>query len=455
MFTNILFLVLALLLINTIPEETHPWISSEGLAFVISILLYLCVCGIIVLEYFALKRLFRKRTGIILIIVNLQLLFYLIIYQYILDAGRLFKMIPGTQNIQIINVTWELLLYLAGLAVYYGTSYVSVYHYSRPETRSSYASRQLRLLLPFAIPFLLITLALDIFNVAAGSSQTKSEMLEWFSVAFSFILMILLLIFLPYFIQKIWQFGPLQEGELKDRLTKLCQKANFKHAGMKTWTIMHDQLTAGIIGIIPRFRYVMFTDRLLNELPAESIEAILAHEIGHNTHRHLLLYPFILAGMIVSSGLFFYFFSEPLLNILEQMNALHPSIWWDLFNPLLIFCLYAGIIIVYFRFVFGYFSRLFERQADLHIFDVGIAPQHMISALEGVANICGGYDMPNWHHYSIKQRIEFLKACEAKPANVKKHHRKVRIALGVYFLLLVVSSSLLAYLVMYSPLPPQ
>lgn len=447
MFTNILFLVLALLLINTVPEEVHPWIASESAAFAVSILLYLGLCGLIFLEYFAFKGLFRRRTNVFSIIVSLQLLFYLIVYQYILDAGRIFKMIPYMQNVQMLNVTWELFLYLMGLAILYGASYVKSYFNGKFETRAHYALRQLRLLLPFAFPFLLITLALDIFIIVQGPHPSNAAMLEWFSAAFSITLMIMLLIFLPYFIQKIWQCRPLQDGELKDRLIRLCQRANFKHAGMKTWTIMHDQLTAGIIGIVPRFRYVMFTDRLLKELPYESIEAILAHEIGHNYRKHLLLYPFILAGMIVSAGLFFYFLSSPLLNILEQVNALYPSMWWDLFNPLLIFCLYAGIIVVYFRFVFGYFSRLFERQADLHIFEVGIAPEHMIHALESVAYTCGGYDTPNWHHYSIKQRIEFLKTCMSYPRYIQNHHRKVQKALIIYFLLLMTASSLLIYLI--------
>lgn len=443
MFTNILFLVLTLLLINTVPEGITPWVASSGLAFAISILLYIGLCGLIYIQYFALKGLFRKRLGVIQIIVNLELLTYLIVYQYILDAGRIFQTITYMQNIQTFNTIWELILYLGGLATYYSASFVRLYTYGKHETRSRYALRQLLLLLPFAVPFILITFAMDIFNAATGPINT--EMIEWVSAGLSIILVILLLIFLPYFIQKIWQCQPLQNGELKDRLTKICQRAGFRHAGMQIWTIMHDQLTAGIIGVVPRFRYVMFTDRLLKEMPLESIEAILAHEIGHNARRHLLLYPFILAGMIICAGLFFYFFSGPLLNILEQVNAQHPSIWWDFFNPLLVFSLYAVIIIVYFRFVFGYFSRIFERQADLHIFELEIAPEHMIYALENVAHACGGYNTPNWHHYSIKQRVEFLQACKANPALIQRHHRKVKIVLVSYFVLLAILSVLLIY----------
>lgn len=444
MFTNVLFLLLALLLISAGPGQVTPWIQSEWVAFGVSFLLFLGVCALIYIQYYALKGFLRKRVHLIFILVNCELLIYLIIYQYLLDAGRIFQKIPYLPSIQSINSFWELLLYLAGLAMHYRVTFVPNF-YQQKEKPDHYVLRQIRLLLPFVIPFMFITVALDIFNLFTGENQSTLA-LEIFASVFSLVLIILLLIFLPFFMQKIWQCQPIQKGILYEKLSKLCEKAHFKHAGMKMWTIMNDQLTAGIMGIVPRFRYIMFTQRLLNELPPESIEAILAHEIGHNKYRHLLLYPFILAGMVTCSMLFFYYFSSPLLNILEQENVAHPSIWWDLFNPVLIFFLYAAIIVFYFRIIFGYFSRLFERQADLHIFALEIPPEHMICALEKVAYTSGGYDTPNWHHYSIKQRVEYIKSCMTNPRLVQRHHRKVKIALTIYFIVLIASILLLIYL---------
>ena len=37
--------------------------------------------------------------------------------------------------------------------------------------------------------------------------------------------------------------------------------------------------------------------------------------------------------------------------------------------------------LLYFRYVFGFFSRIFERQADLHIFQVGLDPANLIESL--------------------------------------------------------------------------
>lgn len=440
MFTNILFLILTLLLITLTPEKITPWISSKWLAFATSIFLFLGLCCLIILQFFLLKGLWRKKPHVIHAVVCLELLFYLLIYQYILDAGRIFQTIPYLENQQNLNAIWELFLYFAGLGVFYSLAFVQRYTSLNLEKRYAYAIRQIRFLLPFALPFILLTFILDIFNFLAGTHPENIQMLEWTSFALSLILVGLLLIFLPYFIQKVWNCQPIPQGLLRNRLETTCQKAHFKHAGMKTWSVMQDQLTAGIIGIIPRFRYVMFTERTLKELPPEDVEAILVHEIGHHDRKHLLIYPFILAGMILFSGLFFSLIIEPLTNVLEQANALYPSMWWDLLNPLCIFTLYGLLIFGYFRFIFGYFSRQFERQADLHVFKLGIAPGHMIHALKEVAQTSGGYESPNWHHFSIKERVEFLEACAQNPLLVDKHHKKVRRLVWLYFVIFVFGS---------------
>lgn len=448
MFTNIFFLILALLLISATPAGTQPWIQSEFSAFAASLFLYLGLCCLIAGQYMFLRPL-RKTPGLMQVLVCLELLIYLIVFQYILDAGRIFRLIPYMQNTQTLNVVWELLLYLGGLGVYYCLSYAKPYTYQSTESRPRYAVRQLRFLIPFAVPFILLTVVLDIVSVLLGYAN-YGTVAETISDILSIVLVLLFLVFLPYFIQIIWKCKPLPEGRLKAGLDAICKRAGFRHAGMKTWSIMHDQLTAGIIGIIPRVRYIMFTDRILRELPQESIEAILAHEIGHSAHRHLLIYPFILSGMIVFTGLFFYFFSEPLTNLLELQNASHPSIWWDFFNPLLVFSIYGLMIYAYFRLVFGYFSRLFERQADLYIFSLGIPASHMIHALKAVAETSGGYDTPNWHHYSIKQRVEFLEACEKDPHLITLHNSKVRKAVVFYFFLLTMATICLVYITMSS-----
>jgi len=44
---------------------------------------------------------------------------------------------------------------------------------------------------------------------------------------------------------------------------------------------------AAVMGFIPRFRYVLLSDLLLETMTDEQVEAIFAHELGHVMHRHL------------------------------------------------------------------------------------------------------------------------------------------------------------------------
>jgi STE24 endopeptidase len=200
---------------------------------------------------------------------------------------------------------------------------------------------------------------------------------------------------------------------------------------------MNRSLTAAIVGVVPRLRYIMFTKRLLHELSPNAIESILAHEIGHSYRKHLLIFPLILLGMIVCTSLFAQYFSDPLSQWLSAQNA-------EWLFPLTIFIGYAIIIALYFRFVFGLFSRLFERQADLHGFVLGLLPEHMIEALDDVAVATGFTHMaPNWHHYSIQQRIDFLKAATENPKLIQAHHRRVKLILFLYFILLAAALLLL------------
>ena len=47
---------------------------------------------------------------------------------------------------------------------------------------------------------------------------------------------------------------------------------------------------AMVVGVLPWLRYVVFTDRLLEEFTADEVEAVFGHEVGHVKHRHMLYY---------------------------------------------------------------------------------------------------------------------------------------------------------------------
>ncbi|CCB87548.1 M48 family metallopeptidase [Parachlamydia acanthamoebae] len=442
MFSSIFYLILALLAISLSPHEgvsnAHPW-----MAFFISISLYALLIGLIFCQNILFRETLRKNRALILNLVNLELLGFLILYHYLLGGDQIFfssfQLFPTT-----LQTFFSVALFFFGLWVFHYTGFKQKRLHLPHENASSYASAQVRFIFPFAIPFLLLTFLTDIFQNSSLFDFNKMQEMSTLSdtlilLGFSLVFMLLLLLFLPPLIQWIWQCQPLEPSPLKERLQAICERAGFKHPKLKTWTVMNQSMTAAIIGVVAPFRYILFTKKLLNSLSPEAVEAILVHEIGHSYRRHLLLYPFILFGFITLAGIFSLIFAQTLENTLNLEILLNPTFDWQLIVPLLFFLCYGAFLMLYFRYVFGFFSRLFERQADLHVYILDVPPEHMIKALDELGVATGHtHDHPSWHHYSIRQRIDFINKTIQSPSVVTQHHQKVKKTLLAYFITLLV-----------------
>ncbi|MBU2538941.1 MAG: tetratricopeptide repeat protein, partial [Proteobacteria bacterium] len=106
-----------------------------------------------------------------------------------------------------------------------------------------------------------------------------------------------------------------------------------------------------------------------------------------------------------------------------------PDTILTLASAFILFALMLG----YFRFVFGFFMRNFERQADLYALSAMGHASPLIRVFEKIALLSGNIrDLPSWHHFGLGQRIDYLRRCETDPAWITRHHRKVHLALILY-----------------------
>jgi tetratricopeptide (TPR) repeat protein len=91
------------------------------------------------------------------------------------------------------------------------------------------------------------------------------------------------------------------------------------------------------------------------------------------------------------------------------------------------------VFLIYFRFIFGFYMRNFERQADIYVYSLFNSAQPLISTLEKIVSTSGqSADRPNWHHFSIRQRIDYLQKCESDSRWIGQHNRKVNKSIGIY-----------------------
>jgi Zn-dependent protease with chaperone function len=426
MFSNLIFLLLVLLTSTMSTSLPVPsFLLSTWKGFFLGLCLYAALLGIIYWQ----KKTFNKmgkwsHSGLFL--TQVELLIFLILFFFVFGAHRLFTELPVLGTFQIIPTLFSLALYFGGLAVFHTAGR------SKGTTDQTFMHRFL-FIVPFALPFLLFTLIVDLLYLPVH--QLAPYLLEQFNTplgtliffGMSLIFVGLSLMFLPPLIVWIWGCKPIEEGPLKDRLDQLCQRAHFTHAGFRTWTVMSHALTAAILGVLPRLRYVIFTPALLKELPPDEIEAILAHEIGHCYYKHLWRFPLVIFGLVICTALFIDIFIDPISGVFDLLSQRYPSPIWSLLYPLAIFLPILLIFILYLRYVFGLFSRLFERQADLHGFNLGVPSEHMIGALDSIAVATGfTHLVPNWHHYSIQERMDFLKKMKQHPKLISRYHKHVR-----------------------------
>jgi tetratricopeptide (TPR) repeat protein len=90
-------------------------------------------------------------------------------------------------------------------------------------------------------------------------------------------------------------------------------------------------------------------------------------------------------------------------------------------------------VVIYFRFLFGYFMRNFERQADGYVFRLFPTAQPLINTFGKIVTTSGqSADKPNWHHFSIRQRVDFLKQCETAPHQILRHDRKMHKSIAAF-----------------------
>jgi tetratricopeptide (TPR) repeat protein len=109
----------------------------------------------------------------------------------------------------------------------------------------------------------------------------------------------------------------------------------------------------------------------------------------------------------------------------------------DLFSIILILPMGLGLIL-YFRFLFGYFMRNFERQADLFALEVLGTPWPLIRSLEKIGLLSGqSRTLPNWHHFSIAQRVAFLEEASRYPEVGRRHQKKIAWSVGIFFFLVI------------------
>ncbi len=184
---------------------------------------------------------------------------------------------------------------------------------------------------------------------------------QWAFTIVQFAGVLVVLMLMPLGLRFIWSTSRLGNGPLRQCLQNLCERQRVRCREFLVWHTHTGMVNGALVGFLPRARYILLTDALLERMTEREVEAVMAHEVGHAARRHI---PWMAASVIVTTTL-----SHTALSWLGPKALPH---WLYVavdgggrVGPEFALSMLLGL------FVFGVVSRRFERQAD------AFAAQHL------------------------------------------------------------------------------
>ncbi len=372
-------------------------------------------------------------------------LFFFLATLYLCDAKYYLAILSfGNRLPAFVNIA-GLSLFLLYLSLMWRVGRVDYGRvFGRSYTAVDFVVVNIKVNLPIVLPWVILSLLYDLAGLVP--SQTLHALLasEWGDLVFFVLFLFFVLLFFPPLVRRLWGCSELPDGALKLHLTAFCQNQGFT-AGLYLWPLFEGQaLTAGVMGIVPGLRYILLTPAIIETMSLVELEAVMAHEIGHVKKGHLLLYTLLIGGFSIFAAMM----AEPLIYLFLSRESFYAVMAKGHISPETALTLVGAVplllfMIIYFRFIFGYFIRNFERQADMHVFSVMGSSHSLISAFEKIALLSGNIrDQPSWHHFGIGERVDCLEKCERNPQFIRRHDKKVRLSLLAYVLVLLMAIGL-------------
>jgi Zn-dependent protease with chaperone function len=453
MFGNFIYFILVLLIYLTYqPSEETNFTASESYILFLSL-----VFAFILFTRFRFQRIERRiangdylridhRFNTTLIHQSVLATFLFAINIYGLNLSSFLIGLEPFRTIPTLLALLFLLLFIFYLAVVWTYSYNTYQKLYRVDiSRKTYVFSNISFSIPVLLPWLCLSGIADIVNALPFEAPKQFLNTTEGEIIYFVVFLAAAAIFGPLLIQKFWRCKPLENGNDRNRIVELCDRAGLEYADILDWPIFGGKMiTAGVMGLIKKFRYILVTPSLLHLLEPEEIDAVIAHEIGHIKKKHLLFYLGFFVGYMLLSYvtidffLFIFIYAGPLNWLVNQSGFSQTTVMSGI-SSLVIICLF----LVYFRFIFGFFMRNFERQADTYVYALFDSAQPLISTLKKIASTSGqSADRPNWHHFSIRQRIDYLTKCESDRSWITRQDNKVKKSIGVYLACLMLLGTL-------------
>ena len=319
------------------------------------------------------------------------------------------------------NYSYAVFLYVLMLVViskllglpfeYYGFQLEHHYHLSNQKLRSWLWDE----FKSFLIGLILATVIVELLYMLMRREPQHWWLIAWGVFLGLFVLLAQLapVVLFPIF----YKFEPLDNEELRRRLIVLSERAGTRVRGVYKWHLSEKskKANAALTGL-GATRRIILADTLLDHYSDDEIEAVLAHELGHHVHRHILK-SIVVQAAITLFG--FYLANEVLLYAIERFNMFDTMS--DFANlPLLI--LVSSVLSFLLMPALHAYSRFNERQADRYCFQSVASVEPFISAMTKLAEQNLAEKTPSrWVEWFFHSHPAIAKRVAAAEAWAKAH----------------------------------
>ena len=253
-----------------------------------------------------------------------------------------------------------------------------------------------------------------IIGIGSLLMWTHTRLGDWLILAFAVLMTLILLgiTFLYPFLSKVFnKFTPLEDGELKDKVTALLNRHGYKVRAIKVMDASRrtTKSNAYFTGF-GKMKTIVLYDTLVKSMTVDEICAVFAHEMGHGLHKDTL------KNQIRS------FFQMAVLAVLAWLTLRTQALFTAFgyleinygFAVILIMSVEFALIAPLFGLVQNYLSRKAEYRADQQAVSEGYA-QSLISALKKLSreNFADLAPSPiivklEYSHPTLSQRIDAI-----------------------------------------------
>jgi STE24 endopeptidase len=284
----------------------------------------------------------------------------------------------GFQNYTLSIFFYVLLLLLIGKALGVGLDYYG-YHVERKFQLSTQGLRSWIWdeVKGFLVALVLGSIVVELLYLTIRQWPQHWWLLGWAMFMGLFVVLAQLapVVLFPIF----YKFEPLDNEDLRRRLVVLSERAGTRVRGVYRWKLSEKskKANAALTGM-GRTRRIILADTLLDNYRPEEIEAVLAHELGHHVHRHILKSIFVQAaitfvGFWAANWTLHYAVDQHMFDELSDFANLPLLV---LVSTVLSFVLMPAL---------NAYSRFNERQADQYAFESIASVEPFISSMNKLA----------------------------------------------------------------------